>query len=92
MKSTLAVWYLINACVDTTPRPVVATLYAAGGPGGSPDPEVFMSYLDRTYKDHNLEAKAIAQLRTLYQPEGHAFAAFLPKFERVLSEQDGRTV
>ena len=88
-ENDAALWYLINSCLDTTPRQVVATFYAAGGPEGRRDPNAFMLYLDRTYKDRNLEAKATAKLRTLHQSEEQSFAAFLPRFERVLSEAGG---
>jgi zinc knuckle protein len=88
-ESDAALWYLINACLDTAPRQVVATFYAAGGPGGERKPAAFMQYLDRTYKDHNVKAKATASLRALHQPDEQAFASFLPKFERIMSEAGG---
>ena len=88
-ENDAALWYLINSCLDTALRQVVATFYAAGGPEGRRNPNAFMMYLDRTYKDRNLEAKATAKLRTLYQSEEQSFAAFLPRFDRVLLEAGG---
>ncbi|KAK2729295.1 pol-like protein [Colletotrichum kahawae] len=47
------IWYYINSCLNHRPQQVVATFYVAGGPGGLYNPQEFLSYLDRTYKDLN---------------------------------------
>lgn len=84
-----SVWYLINACLGTGPQQVVSTFYAAGGPGGSYDSAAFMEYLDRTYKDSNLQSRAANNLRTLRQGESQSLASFLPKFEQALADSGG---
>ncbi|KAM4061816.1 pol-like protein [Hirsutella rhossiliensis] len=82
-------WYLINSCLDERPQQVVATFYAAGGPGGSYDPQEFMRYLDRTYQDSNIQSRAAATLRTMRQREDQPLASFLPRFEQALAEAGG---
>ncbi|KAK2728507.1 pol-like protein [Colletotrichum kahawae] len=67
----------------------MATFYAAGGPGGLYNPQEFLSYLDRTYKDSNVYDQAASTLRTLRQREDQALASFLPRFERILAEAGG---
>ncbi|KAF5527019.1 hypothetical protein CGCA056_v001563 [Colletotrichum aenigma] len=47
------------------PQQVVATFYAAGGLGGQKDSVEFLKYLDRTYKDLNIDLRAATTLRTL---------------------------
>lgn len=82
-------WYLINSCLEEKPQQVVATFYAAGGPGGNFDPHEFMRYLDRTYKDSNIQSRAATSLRTLRQHEDQSLATFLPRFEQALAEAGG---
>ena len=48
------IWYYINARLDYGPQQVVATFYAAGGPGGLYNPQEFLGYLDQIYKDLNI--------------------------------------
>ncbi|KAK2753023.1 pol-like protein [Colletotrichum kahawae] len=60
------IWYYINSCLNRRPQQVVATFYAAGGPGGLYNPQEFLSYLDRTYKDLYTYDQAALTLRTLY--------------------------
>jgi hypothetical protein len=84
-----ALWYIINSCLDTSPRQLVSTFYAAGGPEGRHNPEDFMEYLDRTYKDPNAAIRATDELRRMRQREGVPFTTFLPKFEQVLSDAGG---
>lgn len=61
--SNKELWYLNNSCLGETPRLVVATYYAAGGPGGLYDPAEFLRYLDRTYLDSDFQAAAAATLK-----------------------------
>ncbi|KJZ69492.1 hypothetical protein HIM_11109 [Hirsutella minnesotensis 3608] len=82
-------WYLINSCLGEKPQQVVATFYAAGGPGGAYDPQEFMRYLDRTYQDSNIQSRAAATLRTMRQREDQTLASFLPRFEQALAEAGG---
>jgi hypothetical protein len=82
-------WYLINSCLEEKPQQVVATFYAAGGPGASYDPYEFMRYLDRTYQDSNIQSRAATSLRTLRQREEQSLASFLPRFEQALAEAGG---
>ena len=82
-------WYLINACLDTKPQKVVATFVAAGGPNGAHNPDDFMAYLDRNYKDTGAPIRAANELRTLRQRDDQSLAGFLPKFEQKLAEAGG---
>ncbi|KJZ68106.1 hypothetical protein HIM_12505 [Hirsutella minnesotensis 3608] len=66
-----------HAWLGEKPQQVVATFYAAGGPGGSYDPQEFMRYLDRTYQDSNIQSRAAATLRTMRQREDQPLATFL---------------
>lgn len=84
-----ALWYIINSCLGTSPRQLVSTFYAAGGPGGRYDPEDFMEYLDRTYKDPNTASRAAEELRRMRQQDRVPFASFLPRFEQALSNAGG---
>ena len=83
------IWYLIYSCLDTQPQQVVATFYQAGGPGGSREPAAFMEYLDRTYADQNIQARAAASLRTLRQRDDQALAQFLRRFEKTIAQAGG---
>lgn len=83
------VWYLINSCLATKPQHTVATFYASGGPGGRRDPADFMTYLDRNYKDRNIQKQAAASLQKLMQGDNVAFSTFLPVFEQRISEAGG---
>lgn len=83
------VWYLINSCLDKAPQRVVATFYASGGPGSNYDPEDFMAYLDRTYKERDSAARGAAALQTLRQKDTQSFASFFPEFEKKLAEAGG---
>ncbi|KAF4478229.1 Transposon Tf2-6 polyprotein [Colletotrichum fructicola Nara gc5] len=89
MGGNAEVWYYINSRLDVDPQQVVATFYAAGGPGGERDPSEFMRYLDRTYKDPSAASRAAATLRTIRQRDDQSLASFLPRYERVLSEAGG---
>ncbi|KJZ70649.1 hypothetical protein HIM_09969 [Hirsutella minnesotensis 3608] len=82
-------WYLINSCLGEKPQQVVATFYAAGGPGSAYDPQEFMRYLDRTYQDSNIQSRAAATLRTMRQRDDQTLASFLPRFEQALAEAGG---
>ncbi|KAF6792373.1 pol-like protein [Colletotrichum musicola] len=89
MGSNDEVWYYINSRLDVDPQQVVATFYAAGGPGGKREPSEFMRYLDRTYKDPSAASRAAAKLRTIRQRDDQPLASFLPRYERILSEAGG---
>ncbi|OAQ57979.1 Pol [Purpureocillium lilacinum] len=82
-------WYLVNSCLEERVQQVVATFYAAGGPGATYDPHEFMRYLDRTYQDSNIQSRAATSLRTLRQREKQSLASFLPRFEQALAEAGG---
>ncbi|KAF6783740.1 pol-like protein [Colletotrichum sojae] len=82
-------WYYINSRLDTDPQQVVATFYAAGGDDGTKNPDYFLKYLDRTYREAKPEAQAIAQLKTLRQRDNERLATFLPRFERTLADAGG---
>ncbi|KAE9572331.1 hypothetical protein CGMCC3_g11721 [Colletotrichum fructicola] len=89
MGSNAEIWYYINSRLDVDPQQVVATFYAAGGPGGEREPSEFMRYLDRTYKDPSATSRAAAMLRTIRQRDDQSLASFLPRYERILSEAGG---
>lgn len=89
--SNQAIWYLINSCLDTAPQQVVATFYASRGPDCNYNPDTFLSFLDRSYLDHNIADRATAQLRNLIQREDQSFNHFLPRFERLVAEAGGAT-
>lgn len=88
-QSPREMWYYINACLDDGPRQVVASFKAKGGTDGAYDPEDFLNYLDRIYKDVNEQARAATSLRTMRQREDQPFAAFVPRFERQLAAAGG---
>ncbi|KAF5521138.1 hypothetical protein CGCA056_v007602 [Colletotrichum aenigma] len=89
ISSNADIWYFINSCLDSGPQQVVATFYAAGGPGGQKDSVEFLKYLDRTYKDLNIDLQAATTLRTLRQRDDQSLSSFLPWFERTLAEAGG---
>ncbi|KAM4065023.1 pol-like protein [Hirsutella rhossiliensis] len=82
-------WYLVNSCLDERPQQVIATFYAAGGPGSTCDPQEFMRYLDRTSQDSNIQSRAAASLRTMSQRDDQSLASFLRRFEQALAEAGG---
>ncbi|GKT51844.1 uncharacterized protein ColSpa_12025 [Colletotrichum spaethianum] len=88
-QSGAEVWYLINSCLDVNPQQVVATFYALGGAGGRRDPSDFMAYLDRTYKDPNIQPRAASLIHTMRQKDNESLMTFLPKFERTLADAGG---
>ncbi|KAK2729755.1 pol-like protein [Colletotrichum kahawae] len=65
ISSNADIWYFINSCLNSGLEQVVATFYAAGGPGRQKDSVEFLKYLDRTYKDLNTDLRAVTTLRTL---------------------------
>ena len=89
LQSNRECWYLIYASLDEKPQQVVATFYEVAGADCNHDPEIFMQYLDRTYRDKDQGARAASSLRTLRQRETQTFAAFLPKFEQTLADAQG---
>ncbi|KAF5519573.1 hypothetical protein CGCA056_v009430 [Colletotrichum aenigma] len=89
ISSNADIWYFINSCLDSRPQQVIATFYAAGGPGGPKDSVEFLKYLDRTYKDLNTDLQAAITLRTLRQRDDQSLSSFLPWFERTLAEAGG---
>ena len=51
-----------------------------------PDPATFLVHLDHIFIDPNAASRALSKLSTLQQGHKESFAAFLPRFERVLHE------
>ena len=48
-----------------------------------------LNYLKECYTDPNINQRALERLRRIRQGENESFAAFLPRFERELMENDG---
>ncbi|KAK2730028.1 pol-like protein [Colletotrichum kahawae] len=46
ISSNADIWYFINSCLDSGLQQVVATFYAAGGPGRQKDSVEFLKYFD----------------------------------------------
>lgn len=88
-NSNNELWYLVNDCLDVSPKLLVTTFYTTAGPENNWNPMAFMEYLDRQYKDHDAAKKAASSLRTLRQRDGESFVSFLPKFERLVAEAGG---
>ncbi|KAK2741017.1 pol-like protein [Colletotrichum kahawae] len=65
ISSIADIWYFINSCLNSGLQQVVATFYTAGGPGRQKDSVEFLKYLDRTYKDLNIDLRVLTTLRTL---------------------------
>ena len=84
-------FYLIYSCLDSKPQGVVAVYYAKGGSNCDSSPWDFLAYLDQCYADTNEQARAAATLRTLRQRDNQTFAAFLPRFEKILAQAGGAT-
>ncbi|KAF5520608.1 hypothetical protein CGCA056_v007737 [Colletotrichum aenigma] len=71
ISSNADIWYFINSCLDSGPQQVVATFYAAGGPGGQKDSVEFLKYLDRTRKPLSpTKAKKVKKVKKDPKPEG----------------------
>jgi hypothetical protein len=87
--SNRELWYLINSCLDEKTQLAVATFFESAGSDCDYEPSSFIQYLDRTYKDKDLEARASSALRSLKQKETQTFASFLPKFETTLIDAQG---
>lgn len=86
LGSDHAAFYLIYSCLGPQPQQTVSIYYEAGGQGGLRNPYDFMSHLDRTYLDPNLQARALSALTSLRQPENQPFTTHLPRFERLLTK------
>ena len=68
---------------------VVVIFYKVDRPGDHRDSADFIAYLDRIYKNQNIQARALGALKMLRQREGQSFTSFLPRFEQLLVEAGG---
>ena len=48
-----------------------------------------LNYLKKYYTDPDISQRALERLRRIFQGDNEPFAAFLPRFERELMENDG---
>ncbi len=83
-------WYTIYICLGNAAQQTVSTFYAAGATMEY-DPDQFLDYLERNYGNQNLSREAANALRNLRQTDTQKFAAFLPKFERLIADAQGST-
>ena len=56
---------------------------------GQYNPNDLLNYLKEYYTDPDVSQRALKRLRRIHQRDNKPFAAFLPRFERELIENDG---
>ena len=70
---------------------MTTTFAESGGPGRAFNPDAFLTYLSACYGDPNLKQRALGRLTDLRQGDKESFAAFLPRFEKELTDSGGST-
>jgi hypothetical protein len=81
----------IYARLDQTPQGMAAAFFEKGAREDCYTPDQFMEYLVTCYGDPNSQQRAMSRLETMRQKDKESFAAFLPKFEKELSDSGGAT-
>ena len=79
----------IYAQLDDTPQGITSAFIEAGGRDGLFNPNGYLLYLHKYYRDPNAQARAVDRLRTMKQRENKSFATFLPRFEKELANSGG---